>query len=153
MRSVMPMRAIIPSFPSNASACTWAASHAGFALSISLLPALVKATGLLRPSAPSGTSSIHPSERAVFRSRVNVDLFKCSRRATSARVIGSLRQIAMSKANCGEFIPNGRSLSSQMAVTAFDSRRARLKMNSGTTSPHDNAQLHLAYLPSDTPEN
>jgi len=77
MRSVMLMTAIIPSFPSNASASTWAVSHAGCAISISSLPALVKATGLLRPLAPTRTSSIQPSERTAFRSRVNVDLFKC----------------------------------------------------------------------------
>src|SRR6516162_4672082 len=43
----------------------------------------------------------------------------------------ALRQIVMSKANCAEPIPNGWSLWSQMAVTAFDSRRIRVNMNSG----------------------
>ena len=53
----------------------------------------------------------------------------------------ALWQIVLSKANCAAPIPNGWSLWSQMTVTAFDSRRVRVKMNSGMSSPHDNARL------------
>ena len=62
----------------------------------------------------------------------------------------ALWQIVLSKANCAAPIPNGWSLWSQMTVTAFDSRRVRVKMNSGMSASHDNAQLDLAYLLSDT---